>query len=996
MKPIFPVRFFCFICFFACLLLSVTSRGQANTHSFAYNLQRTDNDSQTLKVYEKIISIYQYSKPDSAVLYIKQGLAQFTNSNYKPGIAYMLTYLGMICSDQNMPGLAQKTIEKALKIYVELKDKNGIATSYNLIGVALSRSGNYTEATDHFFKSLKIFEALNDTSGITNTYIKIGGNFDRSGNFEKALEFYNKGLDLLKDTSANDLVICLNSNIESILKDKKGNFVSMNYLKKKLEESKDSSYIQIRPLHAANMGVVFALEGDTLKALSYARHTLNSVGKDHNPSLYESFPLNKNEINPNADHQHISRLIRSIDIAGVSNFRNKVQKTYLPYPGKAGIEPINIAVEPTLNNIPENVPQFSIENLSIESPIAYNDSEYLKVYDSIFLHFEYANSDSQIYYMRQGLALFTTHNYKPGIAGMLANLGGVYSTQGMMEAAEKATSEALKIFTELNNKKGIANTNNILGVIEGRKSNYPDATNHFLTALKIFEDVSDTSAISDTYIKLGTADDMAKNFDKALEYYNTGLSLQKDKPVNDVTIFLDNNIGSVYFEKNDYQEAMKYLQKALVESNSPAYAQIHILPLQNMSEVYSKMGDTAMAIFYLQQALDIAVKEHLPADYANILLNIAGLTLRTDPEKALALLNDALQTTKKTGERSLQVEVLKTIIPIYKKQGKYSEAYALLEQEKKLSDSILNIDKEKALANLEALYDVDKLNAKVQQLELSEQQQQQKKNSIITIAVLLTIILSVAVSFLWKTKLLNTELSKRELSLKKSSDVKNKLISIIAHDLIGSIGFMPLSLGLTKDKSIPAEDKDALLTQLELNATASFETLQNMLDWGKAQIQGITLNQSDINVNEISSEVLQFINIAANNKGVTVNNHIAPDMTVYADPNHFKFIFRNLLSNAVKYSYSGGVIAINAKESDDASQIIFSVKDNGAGITGDKISRIFESSGSSVAGTGNEKGNGIGLNLCKEFVLENGGAIWVESEKDKGSIFYFSLKANIG
>jgi len=636
--------------------------------------------------------------------------------------------------------------------------------------------------------------------------------------------------------------------------------------------------------------------------------------------------------------------------------------------------------------------QTSINKLLADLQKAENDSLKVIDYNRIFLYYQYSNPDSDIYYMKQGLSLFTTHKYKEGMAQTLANLGGLYSNLSMLDIAKRTGDDALKIYMEMNDKRGIANAQDILGVIEGRKSNYSEATDHFFIALKIYEEINDTDAITDTYIKLGAANENTNNHDKALDYYSRGLNLVNNKPVSDVTIFLNNNIGAVYVSKMDYPNGMKYLEKALEESDSPAYVQIHILPLENLGDLYCKMGDTAKALNYCQQALAIAIKENLPEDKANILITIADLKQKSDPGKALELLDSAFLTAKNIGAKSVQTEVLKSMIAIYKEKGNYKEAFSLLEEQKNLTDSILNIDKARTIANLETLYDLDKLNSKVQHLQLSEQKEQQKKNAIAIIAILLSLFLFILVFFLWKTKLLNTELYNREVKLNKASMIKNKLISIIAHDLIGSIRFMPLALGLCKDNAIPAEEKNTLLSQVELNAVASFETLQNMLDWGKAQIQGIVLNQSEFNVNETAADVLRFINIAAANKLITVKNNIAPGVMVYADANHFKFIIRNLLSNAIKYTRKQGVVEINATKSADASFVTFSIKDNGVGISDDIMPQLFEPFGSSIAGTDNEKGNGIGLNLCKEFVVENGGKIWVESEQNKGSVFYFSLK----
>jgi signal transduction histidine kinase len=112
---------------------------------------------------------------------------------------------------------------------------------------------------------------------------------------------------------------------------------------------------------------------------------------------------------------------------------------------------------------------------------------------------------------------------------------------------------------------------------------------------------------------------------------------------------------------------------------------------------------------------------------------------------------------------------------------------------------------------------------------------------------------------------------------------------------------------------------------------------------------------------------------------------------VYADPSLFDFIIRNLIANALKYTPHGGAIKVNADTHSKPGFTVFEVKDNGIGMDKSVMGRIF-SSPKSTQGTDNEKGHGIGLMLCKEFAVLNGGDIWVESEPGKGASFFFSVK----
>ena len=624
---------------------------------------------------------------------------------------------------------------------------------------------------------------------------------------------------------------------------------------------------------------------------------------------------------------------------------------------------------------------------------ANSDSQKAKIFDKAYRHYQFSNQDSGGYFLKKGLSLFTTNKYKPGIALMLTGLGNVYSTQGMLNLARKTAEEALNIYNDLSDSSGIANVNNVLGVIEGRRSNYPEATGHFLFALGIFERLKDTDAIVNTYIKLGTANDFSGSLDKSLDYYNKGLAIMKGRPSNRNVIFLNNNAGSIYSKKGDFTTALKYVNKALDGSTDPALAQIRILPLTNMGVILSKMNKIEDARIYLEQALGIAENENLPEDKARLLLNISSLNIQTDTNKALAQMNEALVICRRIGQKKLASDVLEGLIVYYKDKKDFEKAFTLQEEEKNLLDSIFSIDKETAIANLESMHEVNELNSKIQQLELSEKKQKSRKVGVLVIAGCLLIILLIVFYLFWNTKKLNKELSARRLDLKNTIAIKDKLFSIIGHDLIGPIGYMPIVFELILDESTDEEERVAFLRMMEKNAIACYETMQNLMNWGKAQMDGISLSQVNLNLKEATSQELELINLSAVQKGVKISNDIPTGLEAYVDINHYAFIIRNLVSNAIKYTKQGGCVFIDARP--EAGMILLSVKDNGIGMKPEKMEHIFESLGVTTMGTSREKGHGLGLKFCRDFVEENGGKIWVESSPGVGTTFFFTLKPRV-
>lgn len=622
---------------------------------------------------------------------------------------------------------------------------------------------------------------------------------------------------------------------------------------------------------------------------------------------------------------------------------------------------------------------------------AKSDSQKTTLYTKIYRYFMASNLDSAEKYTQQGLAYFTAHVYKPGIANMLICKGGLYSQTGMLDIAKKTEDEAILLFNELNDPIGKARAYSILGIVEGKRGNFIESKQYFLNALKIFEEKKDKKGIGDIYLKLGVANFYEGNGDKALEYYKKALAEMQPGEINATVLYILNNIGTAYAKKGQLDSGRKYIARALQLCEGPAYANFRITPLCNMGNFYEMSGDVNKALEYYNEALVLAGNEKLSEESVRILLVIGKVKIKTNPAEAEALMLDALNKARETDQKNILADVLDGLIMLYKTQHNYEKAFTYLEQQKQLSDLLFDLDREKMNGNLEAMYDLEHINAKMHKLELDRQAEQSRKNIVIFVALILTVGLTVLIFFLLKTRKLNTQLHKREDELDKSNQVKDKLFSVIGHDLAGPMGAMPVVLNICRTQNMPEEEKSKMLGLLERNATASYETLQNLLSWGKSQIKGITLQQTNFDANNAAGSERRLIVSAAEDKSIEITNNIAEGIMVFADINHYKFIMRNLLSNAVKYTNIGGRITINAT-TDGKGYVVFSIKDQGIGISAGDCAQLFDSLGKSIPGTANEAGNGLGLKLCKEFVEQNGGRIWVESEQGKGSTFYFTLR----
>jgi signal transduction histidine kinase len=172
------------------------------------------------------------------------------------------------------------------------------------------------------------------------------------------------------------------------------------------------------------------------------------------------------------------------------------------------------------------------------------------------------------------------------------------------------------------------------------------------------------------------------------------------------------------------------------------------------------------------------------------------------------------------------------------------------------------------------------------------------------------------------------------------------------------------------------------------------DLLMNLMEWSQSQTGRIEFTPKTLEVVSLINEIALLFDDIAGQKSITIKRSLPPNALVVADKAMISTVLRNLISNAIKFSYPDGEIVISAKEI--KNELTVSVTDNGVGISKASINELFRiDKNHSTQGTLNEKGTGLGLVLCKEFVEKHGGKIWVESEEGKGSTFYFTIPLSL-
>lgn len=237
-------------------------------------------------------------------------------------------------------------------------------------------------------------------------------------------------------------------------------------------------------------------------------------------------------------------------------------------------------------------------------------------------------------------------------------------------------------------------------------------------------------------------------------------------------------------------------------------------------------------------------------------------------------------------------------------------------------------------------------------------------------------------------------ITKQTEELRNTINGRDKLYSVIAHDLrspMGSIKMVLNMLSVSLSKEQIGEDLYDFLNVANQTAENTFSLLDNLLKWTKSQIGRLNVVYQDCDISEMLADIIDIFHLIAQVKNVKLvftnpDNHIP----VRADIDMIKTVMRNLLSNAVKYSKEGGIVEITSEDAGDFVNV--HVKDAGLGIKKEDQGRLLDvSSHFTTFGTANEEGSGLGLLLVKDFVEKNGGKLWFESEEEKGSVFSFSV-----
>ena len=555
--------------------------------------------------------------------------------------------------------------------------------------------------------------------------------------------------------------------------------------------------------------------------------------------------------------------------------------------------------------------------------------------------------------------------------------------------------------------------------------NYSTSLEYFFSCLKLTERTNHKSGSPDAENSIGRVYYNLDNFKMALEYYNRALdSYQKLDDEESIGGVL-NNLALVYYEIDSIDKAIEFYNLAL-EIKKKYNDTLNIGAIShNLGLVYNSQGKLDLAIENLETSREIFQTLGFHSYVVNATNNIGRVYFkRKEYNKALRYFQQALDKAQETGSPFLIMDNYKYQADCYSAMKNYQEALWYSNEYYSMKDSLLNIEKNKEIAEIQAKYENE-----IEEQENMLLKQENEANAatiklqyIGGIGIFIITILAVTLAAIYyrsnqvkkkandllKTQkveiesknhdlsLLNDEITKQNQEIKEQKKeledlnaIKDKLFSIISHEFKSPLNSLKGTLALLKMGALSPKEITEISIELSDKISTTSIFLDNLLNWAKSQMHGIQVRPEDVPIQDITNENVALLRSMAEKKRIKIENKVNASARAFVDPDMLNLILKNLLSNAIKFSLPGGAIEI--KNETDEEHNIISIKDSGIGMTEENINMLFQLQTYTSRGTANERGTGLGLYITKNFVESNGGKIWVESDQGKGSTFKFTI-----
>jgi signal transduction histidine kinase len=562
------------------------------------------------------------------------------------------------------------------------------------------------------------------------------------------------------------------------------------------------------------------------------------------------------------------------------------------------------------------------------------------------------------------------------------------------EVRSNTPDESLDYFTQARKlAEKIKDTTYLVKSILGI-SDFYSLVSEYSTSLELaFQALSlsenNSKLLSLCHSRLAGVHHMLEEFDQALLHNRIALALDKQNKDTSRIAIDYHRIGTLFLENDKFDSAIYYLHLAnsyaiKMNGKSDSY------DLSHLGHTYTYMGVFDSALYYHFEAFKYDSLDERSYEMSVDEYYIAFTYLKKGTyDKAVAYAQRSINRGKDLKLFEIMLYNYELLYEVFEKRGDYKNAfeYALLRNN--YADSLRDKSKESLIQSLEVKYKFEDQERQLKSAEAENRLLLRQKTLLIILSVVsLLLLVSTFVIIIQKNR---RQKANRELllELEKANLSKERLISIISHDLRGSIGTLRNAVEFIIDDKLDFKTSRELMQSFFPVVDSTYDLLENLLTWAKYGKENLEPLFEEVDMKSIIEKSVLHTSHLATSKNIEIVNNVE-NIVVLADRNMLLMVVRNLISNAIKFSHPKSKVYISCATAGNIAEL--TVKDEGVGMKEEVLQNIFNTPVDYHSkGTMGERGSGLGLSICKIFIEKQGGQIWASRNPEKGSSLYFTI-----
>ncbi len=585
-------------------------------------------------------------------------------------------------------------------------------------------------------------------------------------------------------------------------------------------------------------------------------------------------------------------------------------------------------------------------------------------------------------------------------------LAGYYSVQSNHKEALRYDLEAHSLYKLLNNPIQISKTLNSVGEDYLNLDLYNDAFNYYRQSLDVALENNLKLEEAISKYNMGRVLIAMGQLDNARDYIKESLEISKQVGDTVGIAYSKHDLARIDIEKGNYDNAFDLLNEAYEISSAQREDVLTPQIIVTIALTNEKKRQYKAALLNYNEALKIYDLQSNKNGITQVLYGKGSVSLSMgNRASAMSYFNRCLTLAQDISDNEMVIKCFEALSNLYEEADNLEYALSFYKKYKHLEDSVFSEKRKEQFSQVQIQYETAKKDMEIKLLNEKEQQQVSQLKNEEFIRNILVVILAFTAVLLYslyknnrKRQKINEVLVQQQEEIKSKSkelesllEMKDKFFSILSHDLRSPINALTGILDILDEGYMTQEELKDVSQSLKSRLTSTRKLLDTLLDWAMLQMDAIKVHYTEIDLSKLTEENMNFFQ-DVESKNIEYINEVGKSVRVKADRNMLDLVIRNLISNAIKFTDKGGKIIIKAEsESNDMYTVV--VEDNGVGMSKDQIDKLFDTAEIyTTRGTANERGTGLGLKLCKEFIERMDGNIWVESTEGKGSIFKFTVK----